>query len=117
MIYLSKYETAKERFESLIAGGKTELEAREYIRDNIGLYQLKPNVDTPQDRELMNTQFANAGWYSANIVPKASMSEDSIVDLDKYTRDEIDQKILLLATSSDLQNATNSAAAMAIVLG
>ena len=66
---LLKYEKAEDRLRDLMASSMTEIEALAYMRDNVELYQLLPNVDTPHNRKLMNTQLNNAKWFAANIIP------------------------------------------------
>lgn len=67
MANLAKYEPAVDRYNSFIASGMTVTEALDEMKNNVLLYQILPDVDSPQDRRLMNIQLQNILWYANNV--------------------------------------------------
>lgn len=76
MANLSKYELAEDRYNTLITGGLTAREALVYMINNISLYIILQNIDSPQDRNLMNVQLANVMWYTKNVFMDGQTLQD-----------------------------------------
>jgi len=76
MANLSKYELAVDRYNTLLLSGLTVREALNYMISNVNLYIILQNIDSPQDRNLMNVQLANVMWYTKNVFMDSNTAQE-----------------------------------------